>query len=266
MPQPGARRSGTSDGCPAGAIVGLAIVGARGRDPWPAAASPASSRRRPRAAGLRDRLGRRARDRRGRAPRRARRGRRDVRGARLRRRRRLSRSPRGAVRRDRGARAACSPSTRPARRRAAASSRRATGSSPRWPRRCWWSRRGCASGALITARLARELGRPLLAVPGQPGHRRADRGGRGARRSPTRTSSRRALAGERAAGARRSGRVRAAAGRASRAATPARPSWRAAWGCRCRQTLALIAEAELDGWLCRRPGGALASMENTRGN
>jgi len=24
--------------------------------------------------------------------------------------------------------------------------------------------------------------------------------------------------------------------------------------------------AELDGWLCRRPGGALASMENARGN
>ena len=32
------------------------------------------------------------------------------------------------------------------------------------------------------------------------------------------------------------------------------------------EALALIGEAELDGWLCRRPGGALASMENTRGN
>jgi hypothetical protein len=32
------------------------------------------------------------------------------------------------------------------------------------------------------------------------------------------------------------------------------------------ETLALIAEAELDGWLCRRLGGSLASMENTRGN
>ena len=50
------------------------------------------------APGLRDRLGRRARDRRGGAPRRARRRRRDLRGARLRRRRRLSRSARRAVR------------------------------------------------------------------------------------------------------------------------------------------------------------------------
>ena len=32
------------------------------------------------------------------------------------------------------------------------------------------------------------------------------------------------------------------------------------------ETLALIAEAELDGWICRRPGGALASMENLRAN
>ena len=87
----------------------------------------------------------------------------------------------------------------------------------------------------------------------------------------------------RAAGRRRGGAARRAGGRgAARSVRFRRASRR--WWPRCAagdaapaelarrlglplaDTLALIAEAELDGWICRRPGGALASMENARGN
>ena len=246
---------------PAAADRRLAVVGARAAS---TAEVPARTRSRGfgRAGWIRDCIGRRARDRRGRAPGRARRGRHDVRRARLRRRRHLSRSPRRAVRRRRRARAASSPSTRPARRRAADSFPRATGSSPRWPRRCWWSRRA-SRPARSSPRASRcRLGRRVLAVPGSPGTDEliATGAARRGRATPKR------LRAPWRVRHRRSARCR----RASRRCWPrcGRGEWRAGRAgappgtCRSARRLALIAEAELDGWLCRRPGGALASMEN----
>ena len=123
---------------------------------------------------------------------------------------------------------------------------------------------GYASGALITARLATKLGRTLLAVPGSPGTDELIATG-AARPIGDREALRRALAGEaavvREVPARFSALVAALTAGDGRPADIAR---------RLRlplsNTLALIAEAELDGWICRRPGGALASMERNRGN
>ena len=116
------------------------------------------------------------------------------------------------------------------------------------------------------ARSRRRSGAALLAVPGSPGTDEliatgaaravADAEASAPRRSRARRrrSARRAAALRAALAALRAGE--AAPGRAGAppglAARPRR--WR------------LIAEAELDGWLCRRPGGALASMESARGN
>jgi DNA processing protein len=123
---------------------------------------------------------------------------------------------------------------------------------------------GFASGALITARLATKLGRALLAVPGSPGTDELIATG-AARPISDGEALRRALAGE--APAARAIPARLAALVAALEAGDARPADIAR---RLRlplpNTLALIAEAELDGWICRRPGGALASMERTRGN
>jgi DNA processing protein len=123
---------------------------------------------------------------------------------------------------------------------------------------------GLASGALITARVAAKLGRRVLAVPGSPGT--DDLIATGAARAVIDAeAARQALAGEAPAArpipARYAGLVaELAAGTVSPAEIARRLSLPLA------DTLALIAEAELDGWLCRRPGGALASMENARGN
>ena len=123
---------------------------------------------------------------------------------------------------------------------------------------------GLISGALITARLALARGRQLLAVPGSPGT--DDLLSRGVARAVADADGLgRALAGEPPAArpvpprfapllaALQAGEA-GAAELARRLALPV------------VDTLALITEAELDGWLCRRPGGALASMENARGN
>jgi len=120
------------------------------------------------------------------------------------------------------------------------------------------------SGALITAGLATARGRRLLAVPGSPGT--DDLIATGAA-TPVADANDLAeiLAGK-------APRVRPVPPRFAPLLAALRGSDAGAAELARRlslplsDTLALIAEAELDGWLCRRLGGALASMENTRGN
>jgi DNA processing protein len=124
---------------------------------------------------------------------------------------------------------------------------------------------GFASGALITARDAMKLGRRLLAVPGTPGTDNLIATG-AARAVADVDDLRRALAGQ--APRPREVPARFAALIAALGRGPVGP---AELGRRLNLdlagTLALVAEAELDGLICRRPGGALASMlENARGN
>jgi DNA processing protein len=123
---------------------------------------------------------------------------------------------------------------------------------------------GLASGALITARLAVRRGRPLLAVPGSPGTDELIAAGR-ARPVHDADALAAILAGEappaRPVPARYAPLLAALRDRDAGAAELARRL-----GLPLAETLALTAEAELDGWLCRRLGGALASMEKTRGN
>jgi DNA processing protein len=123
---------------------------------------------------------------------------------------------------------------------------------------------GFGSGALITANLAVKLGRPLLAVPGSPGT--DDLIAKGVARSVADAEAlRRALAGE--APLVRSVPARFAALVAALQPGDARPAELARrLGLPLADALGLIAEAELDGWICRRSGGALASMEKHRGN
>ena len=123
---------------------------------------------------------------------------------------------------------------------------------------------GFASGALITARDAAKLGRTVLAVPGSPGT--DDLIAKRAARPVADTEELRcALAGEappvRPVPARFAPLV---AELRERDVTPAELARHLKLP--LGDTLALIAEAELDGWICRRPGGALASLENLRGN
>jgi DNA processing protein len=123
---------------------------------------------------------------------------------------------------------------------------------------------GLASGALITARLAAKRGRSLLAVPGSPGTDELIASG----------DARPVLDGD-ALAAVLAGETPAARPIPSRyapllAALRDGDAGAAELARRLRlslaETLAITAEAELDGWLCRRLGGSLASMEKTRGN
>jgi DNA processing protein len=123
---------------------------------------------------------------------------------------------------------------------------------------------GFASGALSTARWATALRRRLLAVPGSPGT--DDLIATGAARAVADAQAlAAALAGEpppvRPVPDRYVPLLAALRGGAQGAAELARRM-----GLPLADALALAAEAELDGWLCRRPGGALASMESARGN
>jgi DNA processing protein len=123
---------------------------------------------------------------------------------------------------------------------------------------------GFASGALITARVATKLGRKLLAVPGSPGTDALIATG-AARPVHDVEELRCALAGEvppeRPVPARFASLLAELRGRVVTPAELAR-HLKLPLG----EILALAAEAELDGWICRRPGGALASMESARGN
>jgi len=123
---------------------------------------------------------------------------------------------------------------------------------------------GFASGALITARHAAKLGRKVFAVPGSPGT--DDLIGTGAARAVDDAESLRcALEGE--APPVRPVPARYLALLVALRARPLTPGELARHlNAPVADTLALTAEAELDGWLCRLPGGALASLENARGN
>jgi DNA processing protein len=118
---------------------------------------------------------------------------------------------------------------------------------------------GGRSGALGTARLARRQRRLLLAVPGSPGTDALLAKG-GARPVEGDAGLARALAGEAApapVAPRALAPLLAALGRGE--ARPAELAARLAAS--LPETLALLAEAELDGWVLRLPGGAFASLE-----
>jgi DNA processing protein len=122
-----------------------------------------------------------------------------------------------------------------------------------------------ASGALVTARLAERMGRRLLAVPGSAGTDALIATGK-ARPVGDGGQLLRVLAGavepERVAPSSLAPLLAVLSGREAQAVEIARrlelplPA-----------TLGLLAEAELDGWIRRRPGGTFASLEEVlRGN
>jgi DNA processing protein len=123
---------------------------------------------------------------------------------------------------------------------------------------------GLASGALITARVASRRRRPLLAVPGSPGTDELIATG-AAQPIADADALAAILAGEappaRPIPSRYAPLLAALRDGDAGAAELARRM-----GLPIAEALALIGEAELDGWLCRRLGGSLASMEKTRGN
>jgi DNA processing protein len=112
------------------------------------------------------------------------------------------------------------------------------------------------SGALITAALARRLGKPLLAHPGSPGTDRLLQRGQ-AWPVTSAADVEEALAGRQPAVAPEpeppSGTVGAlVAALRDGAGTPAVLSRKT--GLSLPSVMAALAEAELDGWLCRMPG------------
>ena len=120
-----------------------------------------------------------------------------------------------------------------------------------------------ASGALVTARLAVEMGRPLLAVPGSAGTDGLIAAGKA---RPVRDGAEllAALAGE----APRPTPIpppllpliEALTGGASAAGVARR------LGLPLSAALALLSEAELGGWILKGPGGVFTSIEVTRAN
>jgi DNA processing protein len=115
------------------------------------------------------------------------------------------------------------------------------------------------SGALITARLAREMGRPLFAVPGTPGTDGLIAAGE-ARPFSDEAQLLRALRGEEETRPVRPDRFQKLL--AALCEGPIRPAELALkLGHDLPDTLALIAEAALEGWISRLPGGAIASLE-----
>ena len=111
-----------------------------------------------------------------------------------------------------------------------------------------------ASGALITARLARGLGRRVLAVPGSAGCDELIATARGAARR-RRARAPRATRGR---GARRRPRCRPALAPlvgALRAGATAPIDLALRMGATLPEVLAALAEAELSGWARRLPGG-----------
>ena len=121
-----------------------------------------------------------------------------------------------------------------------------------------------ASGALVTARLALEMGRPLYAVPGSAGTDRLIASGK-ARLVRDGAELLAGLAGEPAAAAApvpealRSLMMALAGG-----ATAAELARRLALP--IAAVLALLSEAELGGWILRGAGGVFTSIEVTRAN
>jgi DNA processing protein len=118
---------------------------------------------------------------------------------------------------------------------------------------------GQASGALSTARLARRMNRLVLAVPGSPGTDGLLASGE-ARPVAHEADLLRALAGQPAVA--RVAPPALAPLLAALAAGPAGPAELAArLGMPLPSALALLAEAELDGWIRRGPAGRFASLQ-----
>jgi DNA processing protein len=119
------------------------------------------------------------------------------------------------------------------------------------------------SGALVTARLAARLGRRLLAVPGSPGTEALLTSG-AAERIDDDAGLAVALSGGPAAPARVPPAflvplLGALRGLPARRGAPVELALKL--GLSLPDTLALVAEAELDGWIRRVPGGGFASLE-----
>jgi DNA processing protein len=122
------------------------------------------------------------------------------------------------------------------------------------------------SGALVTARLALAMGRPLLAVPGSPGTDGLIADGK-ARPVADAGALLSALAGE-AAPPRIVPAPYASLVLALAAGAVPAPEIARRLGLPLPAALALISEAELGGWIRRGPGGAFvaAHTKDTRGN
>jgi len=121
-----------------------------------------------------------------------------------------------------------------------------------------------ASGALVTARLALEMGRPLHAVPGSPGTDRLIASGR-ARLVRDGAGFLAALAGQPAAvGTAAPEELRSLMLALAGGATAAEVARRLALP--IAAVLALLSEAELGGWILRGAGGVFTSTEVTRAN
>jgi len=120
-----------------------------------------------------------------------------------------------------------------------------------------------ASGALVTARLAIGMGRPLLAVPGTPGTDQLVATGKA---RPVRDGAEllAALAGERRPAASPPPELRRLLEALAGGATAVEVARRLALP--IPAALALLSEAELGGWILRGAGGVFTSIEVTRAN
>lgn len=120
-----------------------------------------------------------------------------------------------------------------------------------------------ASGALVTARLALEMGRPLYAVPGTAGTDRLIAAGKA---RPVRDSAEllAALAGKPAAAPAVPEELRSLTMALADGATAPEVARRLALP--IAAVLALLSEAELGGWILRGAGGVFTSTEVTRAN
>ncbi|HVV53044.1 MAG TPA: DNA-processing protein DprA [Polyangia bacterium] len=120
-----------------------------------------------------------------------------------------------------------------------------------------------ASGALVTARLALEMRRPLLAVPGSPGTDRLLAAGKA---RPVRDGAEllARLDGATPAPAPPPAELGPLIAALSGGATAAEVGRRL--GLPIAAALALLSEAELGGWILRGAGGVFTSIEVTRAN
>jgi DNA processing protein len=120
-----------------------------------------------------------------------------------------------------------------------------------------------ASGALVTARLALELGRPLYAVPGSAGTDRLIASGKA---RPVRDGAELlgALGGEAPAAVPVPEELRSLLAALAGGPTAAEVARRL--GLTIPAALALLSEAELGGWILRGAGGVFTSIEVTRAN
>ncbi len=120
-----------------------------------------------------------------------------------------------------------------------------------------------ASGALVTARLAMEIGRPLYAVPGSAGTDRLLASGK-AREVRDAAELLAALAGEPPVARLVPEELRSLIAALAGGATAVEVARRLALP--IPAALALLSEAELGGWILRGAGGVFTSTEVTRAN